>query len=1100
MADPIREGGQFQECAKEAFRQMREGSPHPDIDEIAGYLEGRLPEPRIAAISEHLTKCDPCRERVAEFEQFQADCEHPPAQPGEAIEEEFRKLERRVKPRKIVPMPPRWLAVAAAAVLTAGAGIVGYQWAVPSTPLLLARAYRESRGSEFRIAGAEWTAMRQQRAGISAFSLPEPLLKAQGRLGGPDRGDPDVLHLRGEAQMIANDAAEAVRTLERARDLRPDDPRILADLGAAYAMRGDATRQFGDYTAALDLLERSLRLRAGDREALFNRAVVLEKLMLYDQAAAEWKSYLRADPSGGWAQEARLRLAAIQERLRKREKALEQLHDDPGYFLSLAEIDGEAWLLSPVSTRWLLRAPGDPAARDAVDKLAGVLAARHGDAWLRDMSEGACVNTESLAALGQVLAADTQANKGDFDGALAVEERATRRFSAAGCSPGAFRARQSQIVALNLAGRTQDCLDAAHRLGDEVAQRPYIRLRARVARLGGDCATRLGRLDEAASVLHSAWTMSRNAGYLATALDIWNMDLDKTTSSGLPSRVLAGAEQALHSFWAGSYGGGLVYPTLREMMVRCGRSGQPGAALWFARAEVWATGGKETIGIWQVGARGDLAAAEQEMGEWTAARADLETATRLAAQLPALYTVTPSIALARFETVHGSAATALERLRPFDGVIAKAPWVVQAEYHTAFGQALWRSGARQEAIEVFRRSIDAGASRLSSVSSEDERSGVRKEIESAYRGLVAAQLAAPGNEEAALRSWQEFRNSEAPRNARPPASAASTLWFLELPDGYVAWFSRGERVVFHRWEAAGAGVRSLAARFARECSDTGSSSDSLRAHGMQLYEWMVAPFRNEIAADTVVFELDGALSGLPVQALISREGDYLGDRFSILIAAGRPGAPRTAPGADAKVLVIANPAIAGASASRFPPLPDTLREAEAIRASFAATTLIEGREASIDSLARQLPNTDIVHFAGHGDSDSGNGALLFAPRDPSSADYQALRAVGIRGMDWSRCALAVLSACAAAEGERHGSHNPEGLIRALTTAGVARVAASLWNVDSAASAELMTRFYGGLKAGDPPERAMQRAQAAVRRDPRWAHPAFWAGFQLYGTI
>jgi CHAT domain-containing protein len=96
--------------------------------------------------------------------------------------------------------------------------------------------------------------------------------------------------------------------------------------------------------------------------------------------------------------------------------------------------------------------------------------------------------------------------------------------------------------------------------------------------------------------------------------------------------------------------------------------------------------------------------------------------------------------------------------------------------------------------------------------------------------------------------------------------------------------------------------------------------------------------------------------------------------------------------------------------------------------------------------------------------------------------------------------LAVLSACAAAEGERQGAHNPESLVRAIARAGVTRVLASLWNVDSAASAELMTRFYAGLSKGEGPERALENARQAVRSNPRWEHPSYWAGFQLYGTI
>jgi CHAT domain-containing protein len=207
----------------------------------------------------------------------------------------------------------------------------------------------------------------------------------------------------------------------------------------------------------------------------------------------------------------------------------------------------------------------------------------------------------------------------------------------------------------------------------------------------------------------------------------------------------------------------------------------------------------------------------------------------------------------------------------------------------------------------------------------------------------------------------------------------------------------------------------------------------------------------------------------------------------------------TEPGPNAKVLIVSNPAIAGRSAARFPPLPQSVRETEAIRGWFASSVVLEGRSATLPALSDSLPRAEIVHFAGHGYSSSGYGGLLLAPADAAAADYQLLRASEMSTMDWSRCSLAALSACAAAEGETHGAHNPESLIRALTKAGAPRIAASLWNVDSAAAAELMSRFYLGLRNGAGVAESLRAARQAVRSDARWRHPYYWAGFQLYGA-
>jgi CHAT domain-containing protein len=233
---------------------------------------------------------------------------------------------------------------------------------------------------------------------------------------------------------------------------------------------------------------------------------------------------------------------------------------------------------------------------------------------------------------------------------------------------------------------------------------------------------------------------------------------------------------------------------------------------------------------------------------------------------------------------------------------------------------------------------------------------------------------------------------------------------------------------------------------------------------------------------------------------MSPDGRYLGERFSVLVSSGYTTTRKiTPPGHSASVLVVANPAVTGESAARFPSLPDAMKEAETVRANFADTKILEGRDATVAAMIGLLPGVDIFHFSGHGYSDSDNGALLFAPKDRKNADYELLRSADLLRQDWSRCRLAVLSACAAAAGEIQGAHNPDSLVRALTRAGAPRVAASLWNVESAATTELMGAFYGTLSSGANPAEALRAAQQRIRQRPDWSHPYYWAGFQLYGT-
>jgi CHAT domain-containing protein/Tfp pilus assembly protein PilF len=703
--------------------------------------------------------------------------------------------------------------------------------------------------------------------------------------------------------------------------------------------------------------------------------------------------------------------------------------------------------------------------------------------------------------------ADEQANDGQYSSAIALEKEAARTFQLAGCAAGAARASLSEIVALHSLFLHEDCLAAAGKLAAELENRSYIRMRARVAREYATCAMRVGRLDEAGVTLKKALKMSRAAGYGATALELWNMDLDKTDSSGVPSDVVARAAESLRLFWEGAYDRFLLYAPLSELMKLAGEEGEKDAALYFARAGVWATSGPDRLLILRVRAYSDLAMAERDVGELAAARADFETSRQIERKVPPQYQVAPALSLAHLDLTRGDADAALAQLTPLASLAPRLSWVLGADYYTTLGKAQSARRSFPEAITAFRQTIDSATQYLSALRDEDERSGVRRGVENAYRGLIAAQLASGARSGAsdttgALGTWQSFRDFDSPGAARRAgAEEDPTLWFLELPDAYVAWFSHHGNVRFHQLEMAKSDLSALVSRFLRECSDPQSPLEALDADARQLYRVMAQPFDEQIRATgrNLVFELDGALTALPVNALVANNGAWLGDDLAITISAGRSGRHPAGLDGEARVLVVANPRIAGPSSARFPPLADSVREAEAITASFANSVVLEGRRATLSSLARELPLADIVHFAGHGYSSSGNGGLLFAPQDPALSDYQLLRAREMRGMDWSRCRLAVLSACAAAEGETHGAHNPESLIRALTRAGAPRIAASLWTLDSSSSADLMTQFYVSLKNGKDPGQAMREAQQAVRRDPRRQHPYYWAGFQVYGT-
>ena len=73
------------------------------------------------------------------------------------------------------------------------------------------------------------------------------------------------------------------------------------------------------------------------------------------------------------------------------------------------------------------------------------------------------------------------------------------------------------------------------------------------------------------------------------------------------------------------------------------------------------------------------------------------------------------------------------------------------------------------------------------------------------------------------------------------------------------------------------------------------------------------------------------------------------------------------------------------------------------------------------------------------------------------------------------------------------------LVENALDAGASRVAASLWNVDDSATAELMQHFYSGLlRENVRSAAALRAAQIRMLRSKRWSDPYFWAAFVVQG--
>jgi tetratricopeptide (TPR) repeat protein len=211
-----------------------------------------------------------------------------------------------------------WLARAAAVLLAVGAGWQAWNQWMPHDPArLIASAYTEQRPFEYRVPGAAYAPIRQERGVTSSFERPQALNDAISKIGGELKKNPeDVkwMDLRARAEMVGRDPEAAIATLQHALEQKPGDADLLADIGAAYALRADDQSRAVDYGYAIDYLNRSIRKRPNSAEAVFNLALIYERMNSYDLAIGEWQQYLKLDPAGAWSKDALRHLAELEQK------------------------------------------------------------------------------------------------------------------------------------------------------------------------------------------------------------------------------------------------------------------------------------------------------------------------------------------------------------------------------------------------------------------------------------------------------------------------------------------------------------------------------------------------------------------------------------------------------------------------------------------------------------------------------------------------------------------------------------------------------------------------------------------------------------------
>ncbi|GAA0723244.1 tetratricopeptide repeat protein [Dokdonella soli] len=263
----------------------------------------------------------------------------------------------------------------------------------------------------------------------------------------------------------------------------------------------------------------------------------------------------------------------------------------------------------------------------------------------------------------------------------------------------------------------------------------------------------------------------------------------------------------------------------------------------------------------------------------------------------------------------------------------------------------------------------------------------------------------------------------------------------------------------------------------------------------------------------------------PVPELLDSERDLLA-------------APGDAP--TPRVLLVGavppDPSIAaGACGDALHALPGARRELDALRELWNETgagkaAWLVGGDANKAAVRAAMPQSTTIHFATHAFSDDSDcmhhllasrsvrlvnsaapanapalsGLLLASNAHAAPADRDGvLTASEIAAMRLDGVHAVTLAACDTGTGPVRTDEGVFGLARAFRLAGARNVVMSLWNVDDAATADLMQRMYRArwiehASATDALATAARATLAARRAGGQSLHPYYWAAFVAAG--
>lgn len=293
-----------------------------------------------------------------------------------------------------------------------------------------------------------------------------------------------------------------------------------------------------------------------------------------------------------------------------------------------------------------------------------------------------------------------------------------------------------------------------------------------------------------------------------------------------------------------------------------------------------------------------------------------------------------------------------------------------------------------------------------------------------------------------------------------------------------------------------------------------NSIQTFKTASQQLYDWLIKPVETNLEMEysqekgqikTLVFVLDGALRNIPMASLYNGK-NYLVERYAIALAPSLQLLdPKTL--APEQMYALIGGLVDAPSFKKegfnFNTLQNVSYELSEISKQLPKIRELPQEKFNLNNIQNQVSSSDfsIVHLATHGKFSSNPDETFILAWDEQIKVKELDKLLRQQNQPQSEpIELLVLSACQTAQGDNRAAL---GLAGVAVRAGARTTIASLWQVNDASTANLMSLFYEYYKKPQVTKaEALRQAQLTLLRDypdTDYTKPYYWAAFVIIGN-